>query len=377
MNIPANQSHTTLSDYLFYKASSRRIPLSGGFELSPVCNFACKMCYVRKTRQEVLCSDRAPLPLEQWKSIARQARDAGMLYALLTGGEPLLWEDFWELYEAMVDMGLLVSINTNGSLIDDEAVRRLRRRPPRRVNVTLYGVGDDTYKELCGADHAFERVDRGIRGLQAAGINVKLNCSLTPGNVQDLEAIIAYAREHGLPLDTTSYMFPPIRRDPAMVGRNARFTPEDAAKHRMRVMRLQSTPERYRAYLEQLCEGYTEPPGLDESCLDPIDGKMRCRAGKSSFWITWDGWLMPCGTMPEPKVDLEKIDFTSGWKNLTDATDRVRLSGICGSCKNQGICHPCAAMAVAETGDTGGIPVYLCRLAREMQRLAREELENN
>lgn len=368
MNMPM------LTDYLYRKAGRRRIPLSGGFELSPLCNFSCRMCYVRKTHRELECAPRAALSLTQWKTLARQARDGGMLFALLTGGEPLLWEGFWDLYSSMADMGLVLSVNTNGTLIDSEAVQQFCRRPPKQVNLTLYGAGDDTYRRLCGVDSRFARVDEAIRRLRAAGIRVKLNCSLTPDNAGDLEAMVAYARSLDLSLNATSYMFPPVRRDPEMVGSNARFTPEEAARYRLRTIELQTTPQQYRAYLEQICRGETEPPGLEEGCADPIDGKIRCRAGRASFWITWDGWLTPCGMMPEPKADLAEQDFSSAWGELTALTDQVRLSGVCQSCSNQGICHPCGAMALSETGEAGGIPTYLCRMTREMHRIARNTL---
>ena len=75
-----------LTSFLFSKASKSQIPLSGTFELSPVCNFSCRMCYVRKTAAEVAASPRPIMTLDRWLELARQARDAGMLYLLLTGG---------------------------------------------------------------------------------------------------------------------------------------------------------------------------------------------------------------------------------------------------------------------------------------------------
>ena len=140
-----------LTDFLYAKATRMKVPLSGTFELSPVCNFSCRMCYVRKTAKEVRESPRGILTLDDWRRIAREARDAGMLYLLLTGGEPLLWPDFWPLYDELVDMGFLVSINTNGSLIDSDAVARFLRRPPLKLNITLYGASDETYRSLCDA----------------------------------------------------------------------------------------------------------------------------------------------------------------------------------------------------------------------------------
>lgn len=114
MKQPERYVEPRLTQYLFDRASRTLTPLSGTFELSPVCNLACKMCYVRKTPGEVAASPRPPVGLIQWLSIAEQARDAGMLYLLLTGGEPFLWQDFWPLYERLSTMGFLISINSNG-----------------------------------------------------------------------------------------------------------------------------------------------------------------------------------------------------------------------------------------------------------------------
>lgn len=370
MNIPIDIPQHQLTEYLYNKASRARIPLSGTFELSPVCNFDCRMCYVRKTAKEVREHDRPILQLEDWLRIAREAKEQGMLYLLLTGGEPFLWPDFWTLYDELIDMGMLISINTNGSLIDDAAIEHLRRKPPRRISITLYGASDETYRQLCGAKDVFAKVDRAIRGLKEAGIAVRVNCSLTPQNAGDADAVIAYTARNELPLSIATYMFPPIRRNENMVGINERFTPQEAAEHRMRCYRLQYGEEMYRNYLADIRDGSIDPPGLDEDCLDPVDGKIRCRAGKSTFWITWDGWMTPCGMIPEPKVDLMQSDFSGAWRKLVALSDEMLLSGVCDKCPNNKICHPCAAMAVAETGSHAGIPRYLCQMTQRMRQIA-------
>lgn len=359
-----------LTEHLYTKASRQKIPISGTFELSPLCNFACKMCYVRKTPGEVAAHPRPMLQLSDWLRIAREGREQGLLYILLTGGEPFLWPDFWQLYQSLVEMGMLVSVNTNGSLIDDAAVERLRRDPPRRMNITLYGASDETYFRLCGVKNVFSRVDRAIRSLCDAGIPVKLNCSLTPQNVCDQEKIVSYAKSLGLTLAMTPYMFPPIRRNPDSIGVNDRFTPQEAAYYRARGVLLQQGEDSYRRFLADIRSGCVEPPGLDEGCEDPVDGRIRCRAGKASFWVTWDGWLTACGMMPEPKVDLSSAPFAPSWRDLTRQAAAASLSGVCAQCPNARICHPCAAMAVAETGKLSGIPQYLCQMAQHLRRIA-------
>lgn len=374
MNAPKRKVSSRFSDYLDGKAIYKKIPLSGTFELSPVCNFSCKMCYVRKTQKEVLNSPREILKLDDWLTIAREARDAGMLYLLLTGGEPLLWPDFWTLYEQLVDMGFLVSINTNGSLIDDDAIARFRRRPPQKINITLYGANNATYEQLCGASGVFDRVDNAIRKLIANRITVKINCSLTPENAADLDWIIDYAKARETRLQVATYMFPPIRRDPTHFGENERFSPEDSARYMLHYFERTRDKTLYVQYLEGIVNGYIDPPGMDEGCVDPIDGKIRCRAGRASFWITWDGWMTPCGLMPEPKTDLRKMSFQDAWRCITDLSDSLRLSGVCNACPNNSICHSCAAIAYAETGTTSGIPTYMCEYAQAMRKIAGEKL---
>ena len=375
MNILGTPPSRVLTDHLYTKASLLNIPLSGAFELSPLCNFSCRMCYVRKTRQEVLCGPRKSLTLEDWRKIAREAREAGLLYLLLTGGEPLLWPDFWTLYDELVDMGFVLSINTNASLLDDNAIAHFRRRPPQKISITLYGASDATYRRLCGVDGVFSKVDRAIRSLSEAGITVKLNCSLTPYNAPDFDWILHYAKERDLTLAATAYMFPPVRRDPSMVGTNARFTPEQAAEYHMRYIRFARSEEAYHSYLQQILDGYCTPPGLDEGCIDPTDGRIRCRAGKASFWVTWDGWLTPCGMMPQPKVDILSQPFARSWQALTELSAALRLSGLCETCSSRKICHPCAAIALAETGTTEGVPRYKCQITQAISEIAKKTLD--
>ena len=362
-----------LTDFLYAKACRLRIPMNGTFELSPMCNFACRMCYVRMTKAEVGNSPRKMMTLEDWRRLAREARKMGMLELLLTGGEPLLWPEFWTLYEELVDMGFLVSVNTNGSLIDAEAIRRFRRRPPQKINITLYGAGDEAYGRLCGVSGVFSKVDGAIRGLLDAGITVKLNCSLTPENAGDLDRIVDYAAERGVVLSVATYMFPPVRRNPEQIGKNDRFTPEESARYLMRYLRRNRGEERYQYYLQSIVRGCAEPLGLDGDCVDPMDGSIRCRAGKASFWVTWDGWLLSCGMLPQPRIDLREYAFAEAWTRLTEQTAVVQLSGLCGKCANREICHPCAAMAWAETGTFSGVPIYKCRETECICAIAREE----
>ena len=359
------------TDFLYAKASHYKVPLHGTFELSPVCNFNCKMCYVRKSTSEVRNSPRAIMTLEQWRQIAKQAKEAGTLFLLLTGGEPLLWPDFWTLYDELIDMGFLVSINTNGSLIDAEAVSHFSRKPPYKINITLYGASDESYFRLCGVNGVFDKVDSAIRSLLKAGIMVKLNCSLTPDNAEDLDRIINYAKRRKTVLAVSTYMLPPVRRDPTMTGCNIRFDADSAAYYMMHSIRKQRGEQEYQQYmLDIILKSSHVSPGVLECDTDAEGSKLLCKAGKSSFWITWDGWMTPCGMMPEPKEDLRATDFSTAWKNIIVKTSELKLSGVCSKCHNRKFCRNCAAIAYAETGTTSGVPKYLCRMAQQIVGIA-------
>ena len=144
------QTEPYISTYLHAKGSKLGLPIAGNFELTARCNFNCPMCYVHLTQNDGLAEKE--LTAEQWIDIAQQARDQGMIFVLLTGGEPFIRKDFFEIYDAIKAMGLLVSINTNGSMLQGEIRRRLLENPPHRINISLYGGNPQTYRDMCGQD---------------------------------------------------------------------------------------------------------------------------------------------------------------------------------------------------------------------------------
>ena len=124
---------------LVNKATANRTPINATIELTPTCNFRCDMCYIRMEKSQA--EKRGGLrSIEEWLHIADQLQEIGTLFILLTGGEPLLYPDFKELYIRLKEKGFILTINTNATLIDDETVRLFQRLKPRRVNVSLYGV---------------------------------------------------------------------------------------------------------------------------------------------------------------------------------------------------------------------------------------------
>ena len=349
------------TEYLFRKATAAGVPLSGTFELTPVCNMDCKMCYIRlsKRQQEAI----SPLHSAQdWLNLAKTAREHGMLYLLLTGGEPFLHPEFRQILTGLHQMGLIISINSNGTLITDETIHWLKEVPPSRINISLYGASNETYHRLCGNPNGFSQTDEAIQRLKRAGIPVKLNCSLTPHNCADLPEIINYAKANDLVIQTTAYMFPPARKEDTPIETNSRFTPEQAAY--------------YTVYTDLLTYGkevFLAAPDLPENTPVSDDGCMgdgeasRCRAGKSSFWVTWKGDLLPCGMFPaEYGTDVFHQNFVDAWESVKRKTAQIRLPVKCANCTLKNRCKTCAAMVITECGQFDTVPQYRCALTESL-----------
>ena len=347
-----------LTEYLHRKASITKTPISGAFELSPLCNMDCKMCYIKmsKEKQESIARLRTN---EEWIELAQKAKDKGMLFLLLTGGEPFLVKDFKELYIELHKMGFCISINSNGTMIDEEVIEWLKHYPPMRINMTLYGASDETYGRLCNNPKGFTQVTKALSLLKENNIQVKLNCSVTPYNKDDLKQMIDFAEEHDLVIQATSYMFPPLRKDETKIGQNDRFTAEDAALYGAYISAYSNGFDRFKEYIES---GQLALYDADDDCGVVEGDHMRCRAGITSFWMTWEGKLLPCGMIPDRGLDPWEVGFDAAWENAKNIVSEIKLPVKCAGCGKKDECKACAAMVYTETGTYDKVPQYRCEM---------------
>ena len=369
------QTEPYLSKYLHSRGAKLGLPIGGTFELTARCNFDCPMCYVHLKQEDIDAQGRE-LTAQQWIDLARQARDAGMVFALLTGGEPFVRKDFFEIYHAMKELGLMISINSNGSMLRGEILEQLLADPPFRINVSLYGGSNETYCSMCGQP-AFDRVVENIAALKKAGVDVRLNVSLTPYNRHDLEAICRKAEELGVHAKVASYMYPSIRVNGGQYGCGDRLSPEEAAKASVEWDRLRFDEKTFAARAEAMAElNLTQ----ERECAADLDEDVGCRAGSTAFWMTWDGRMLPCGMMPHPTAYPLQTGFRAAWEQIREETKKLRMPAKCGACPKRSACAVCAAVCVTETGRFDGVPEYVCAMTdatiRETCRVSGERKRN-
>lgn len=286
-------------------------------------------------------------------------KDAGTLFLLLTGGEPLLYPNFKELYLKLREMGMIITLNTNGTLIDEEWVEFFGKNKPRRVNITLYGASDETYRDLCHYPGGFERTLRGIRLLKEQGVDIKINGSLAKKNMDDRMEIIKIGESMDIPVRIDTYMYPVARERSCPYNNQARMNPEEAAEARVEVLRREMGEDLFQQYREQtLYMAEHTPEG------DAVPGKMHCRAGKSSFVINWQGQMRACVVLDNPSVPVFETGFEAAWKEVVHGTEEICTSSKCSQCTLRQVCNTCAASAIAEEGSSDAVPEYLCRYTK-------------
>lgn len=347
-------SELTVKDYVFKKGAAKRIPVSGTFELTSRCNFRCAMCYIH-SESEQQCKAARELTAEQWLAIGREAVDAGMIYLLLTGGEPLLRPDFLRIYTGLIQMGLRISVNTNGSLITPQIAECFRQYPPEKVNVSIYGASEETYGALCKNPDGYEKAIRGIRMLKDAGVFMNLNTTFTRSNAADMEALVDFAKAEGIPIRTAAYVFPPVRGGEGTASEN--LTPAEMGRLAARFdwLTLDEEQKKQRLRVALRCIGQ-DPSGATV----PSSRSASCMAGKGSFWISWEGMMYPCGMLSENAEDVVRAGFTEAWKETVRKSEGLRIPRACVECPLRLLCTVCAAVHSAGDCAPEEVPADLC-----------------
>ena len=362
----------TIKQFVYRAGARKRIPVSGTFELTPRCNLSCKMCYIHMSAEEQRQRGNE-LTTEEWLHIARQAVKAGMIYLLLTGGEPMLRPDFVDIYREIIQMGVVISVNTNATLVTPEIVECFKQHPPECVNVTLYGATPETYGDLCGVSNGFSRAREGIRMLREAGIRVSINTTFTKCNQGDMEALVAYASEQKLPIRTASYTFPPVRNGHETC--DVYLSPEEQGNLNARFEYLSCNAEQRAskaAYYRQVTEqAATEEPRALPARGDP----SLCMAGRGLFWLAWNGEMYPCGMLSDFAAPAG--DFQEQWRQVRDMTETIYLPAACKDCAYKKVCPSCAAVTHSAMGDPSILEEGVCRYIKTFVRTFLELAENS
>ena len=361
-------NHHTIEEHLMQNAAIQNVPITGSMELLPLCNMNCDMCYVRLNQSEMERTGKIHLA-EEWIEIGRQMQKSGVLFLQLTGGEPLLYPGFKEVYLALRNLGMIITINTNGTLLDEAWADFFSQHKPRRINITLYGASSEAYKELCHYEKGFEKTLNAIKLLKKRNVDVKLNGIIVQKNKGEETKLLDIAVRIGVPINIDTYIYPASRERSAPFNQQSRLSPAEAARSRISILKQAETKTEFIESAKRFLDKAKNP-------VSSPSEKMRCLAGKSSFAINWQGNLQPCVMLNDPCVSVFDRGFEDAWKTVADEVKKIRLNPVCSECTKRDVCQICVACALHESGCFYGIPEYMCQYTDEILNGLEQELND-
>ena len=348
-NKKQTQSFGDFSGYLEAKARQQGIPIRGQFELTPLCNLNCVMCYVHQNAAQL--AGQPLLTVEQWKSLMRQAYDAGMYTATLTGGECLTFPGFEELYLYLQSLGCMVDVMTNAVLLSEEKVGFFREHPPAVIQITLYGASEDAYERVTGS-RVCRTVVENIR--RVAKAKLPFIISVTPSRTLGEDVFDTIRLAHSLTKNVfvNTSLFTP----PGSTGR-AGMEEEPDTEFYARILRLHK--ELRGIDVKEYAVSQLPPSGGDAGC--EANG-LSCGGGRSGFVINWKGEMLICNRMKPKSLPLQD-GFAAAWEHIHNAAVNWPRAASCRGCAYESSCGICAADAL-KYAQPREKPEALCRRTR-------------
>lgn len=306
---------------------------------------------------EVWRSAADEMSLDEIRRAFTGFRDAGFVVAEISGGEPFLRTDLFEILEALDSLGFVYSVNTNGTLLTEETATRLERCSGLlQLAVSLDSLDRERYALLRGAD-SLPRVLESIDMLRTHGTRIpaKLNVTMSRINRDEVLGILSFARENGLGMSVF-----PVMQGPGLAHRADDPLFSATAEERAAMAAL----FRELAALRRAGEPLWEYSGYYEVAADYVLGRppRGCDAGRVFFDLRADGGLAACVDLP-PFASLRERPPKEALDLVTAQADRIR------ACAES---TPCCYTCTANVSETARHPIrFVAESARIRSRRER------
>jgi radical SAM protein with 4Fe4S-binding SPASM domain len=346
------------------------------WEITKRCNLRCAHC--RAVPQD--CASPEELSLTEGFRLIDGIAEAGAPILVLTGGEPLLRRDVFDLAAYGRSCGLRTALATNGTLVTRLLARRVVEAGFMRVSISLDGPDAETHDRFRRVPGAFDAAVDGFIHLKELGMSLQVNTTVTTGNRELLEETHELVRKLGadawhlfllvpvgcgLELDAETQLTP--RAYEAVL-----WWIEELAAHKGMEIRATCAPHAQRVCLQRQVlqgvqgdhgiKGYGGKGSIDKSPsstpLPPSPStpqtRRGCLAGTGICFVSHRGEVFPCGYLPVRAGDIHEQSFAAIWDGspvFAELRDPDRLSGKCGACEYRVVCGGCRARAYGYTHD--------------------------
>jgi radical SAM protein with 4Fe4S-binding SPASM domain len=356
----------SLMQELNHKALRLGVPLSVHLDVTYRCNERCEHCYLEH-------DDRGEMTAAEIKSVLHQLADAGVFFLTISGGEPLVREDCFEIIANARELRFNVKLKTNALLIRNKEAKRLRALGVEQVQISVYSHRPEVHDGITKVRGSLARTLHGIRRLRSHDLKVTIANVLMKSNLRDSEGVRALARDLGAHFTLDPTITPMIDGNRSVLQYRMPSSELADVFHNPNLV----------GDVESFC---APPPPVD----DDVREGLPCSAGHTSCYISPYGDLYPCVQFPLPCGNVRRKSFLEIWQTSAQLAEVRSIRGkdltTCSSCSHLGTCTRCPGLAFMEGNMRGpssadceksfartGIPSagMLARLAPSVQHLVQ------
>lgn len=337
---------------LHQRQAGQRAPMQVSIEVTRRCPLECQHCYNNLAMGDQDARSREMATEEHFRMLDELV-DMGCFWLLYTGGEIFARKDFLEIYTYAKQKGFLITLFTNGILINEKIADYLAEWPPFSVEITLYGRTRETYEALTMIPGSYDRCLRAIQLLRDRGLPLKLKTVATSINKHEILAMRQFAEEElGVEFKFDGQINPRI--DCSQSPLAVRLTPEEVVALDM------AAPKGVSEYRRLAKRDAENPPNLSVN-----DTVYFCGGGMNSFAINPYGEMSICVISQQETFDVRQAGLAHAWENsLLGVRTRKRTQVTkCIECRIQSLCGMCPANGEMESGDKESPVEFLCNVA--------------
>lgn len=324
------------------------------WELTSACNLECVHCRASATKER----DPNELSTGEAKRFIDDIANFAKPVIILTGGEPLIRDDIYEIAQYGSDRGMRMVLATNGVLITPDVACRLKEVGIQRVSISIDGTSAKTHDDFREMSGAFDGALKGINALKEAGLSLQINTTITKRNLDEMPKILDLALELGADA-LHIFMLVPTGRGEILRGEE--ISPEeyeralnwlyDMQKETPIQLKATCAPHYFRIMYQRAKQEGT-PIDMEKEGFSAMT--RGCLGGTGFCFVSKVGEVYPCGYLPALAGNIREQPFEEIWRDskvFNDLRDVDKLKGKCGRCEFKRVCGGCRARAYAKAGD--------------------------
>jgi heme b synthase len=324
------------------------------WEVTRNCNLSCVHCRAAATKGPYLNE----LDTDACLALLDQISETGKPVVILTGGEPLMRPDIFEIARYGNQQGLRMVMAPNGTLITEAAAREMAESGIQRISISLDGATRESHDRFRQVDGAFDGAIRGMALAKGAGVEFQINTTITQQNLAEVPRIQELAIELGA-VAHHIFLLVPTGRGKYIVDQEISAEQYEETLNWFYDQR-EKTPLQLKAtcaphYYRILRERAREEGKSVTFKTHGLDAVTRgCLGGVGFCFISHTGIVQPCGFLDVPCGNVTQVPFSTIWNDsevFKSLRDYNNLKGKCGKCEYRKVCGGCRARAYEATGD--------------------------